>query len=61
MYRLASATGETSRAAEMRAHIEYRMVQIETESTLQILPLRKLVAVQVGSGFLALNAIASDY
>jgi hypothetical protein len=61
MYRLATAIGESGRAAEMREHIEHRMVQIETESTIQILPLRKLVAVQVGSGFLALNAIASDY
>ena len=60
MYRLATAIGESGRAAEMCEHIEHRMAQIETESTLQILPLRKLVAVQVGSGLLALNTIASD-
>jgi len=60
MYRLASATGETSRAAEMRAHIEGRMAQIEAEGTLQILPLRKLVAIQTGSGLLALNALTTD-
>ena len=60
MYRLATAIGETGRAVEMRAHIEDRMAQIGAEGTLHILPLRKLVAIQAGSGFLALNAIASD-
>jgi len=60
MYRLATAIGETGRAAEMREHIEDRMAQIETGGTLHILPLRKLVAIQAGSGMLALNAMASD-
>jgi hypothetical protein len=58
MYRLATAIGETNRAAEMRAHIEGRMAQIETESTLQILPLRKLVAIQAGSGLLTLQSLS---
>ena len=44
----------------MRTHIEERMAQIEAEGTLQILPLRKLVAIQTGSGLLALNALATD-
>ena len=60
MYRLATAIGETARATEMRAHIEDRMAQIDAEGTLQILPLWKLVAIQVGSGILALNTISSD-
>jgi hypothetical protein len=60
MYRLVTAIGETNRAAEMHAHIEGRMAQIETEGTLQILPLRKLVAIQTGSGLLALNALTTD-
>jgi hypothetical protein len=60
MYRLATAIGETARAAEMRAHIEERMAQIEAEGTLQILPLQKLVALQTGSGLLALQALIGD-
>jgi hypothetical protein len=60
MCRLATTIGETIRAAEMRAHIENRMAQIEAEGTLQILPLQKLVAIQAGSGILALNTMASD-
>jgi len=55
LYRLATAIGETARAAEMRTHIEDRMAQIETEGTIQILPLRKLVAIQAGSALLGLR------
>ena len=44
----------------MRTHIEERMAQIETEGTLQILPLQKLVAIQTGSGLLALTALTGD-
>jgi hypothetical protein len=60
MYRLAREIGEEGRAEEMRAHISERMAQINAESTLQILPLRKLVAIQAGSGLLALTAAAND-
>jgi hypothetical protein len=56
MYRLATAISEKGRAEEMREHITERMAQIETESTLHILPLQKLVAIQAGSGLLALQA-----
>jgi hypothetical protein len=57
LYRLASALGENARALAMRTHIEERMTQIESEGMLQILPLRQLVSLQVGSGLLALQAI----
>jgi hypothetical protein len=60
LYRLAMAVGEKDRAEEMRMHIVERMAQIEGESTLQILPLRKLVAIQAGSSLLALGAAAND-
>lgn len=60
MYRLAGEVGEEDRAEEMRAHITERMVQITAESTLRILPLKKLVAIQAGSGLLGLTATTSD-
>ncbi len=60
MYRLATAIGEEGRAEEMRQHITERMGQIDAESTIQILPLKKLVALQAGSGLLALTATAND-
>jgi hypothetical protein len=60
MYRLAREIGEESRTEEMRAHITERMEQIATESTLHILPLQKLVAIQAGSSLLALSATAND-
>jgi len=60
LYRLATAIGERDRATVMRTHIEERMAQIETEGTLQILPLQKLVAIQTGSGLLALQTFTGD-
>lgn len=60
MYRLAKEIGEETRAEEMRAHITTRVEQMNTESSLQILPLKKLVALQAGSGLLALNALTND-
>jgi hypothetical protein len=60
MFRLAREIGEEGRAQEMRAHITERMAQIDAENALQILPLRKLVAIQVGSSLLALTATATD-
>ncbi len=59
LYRLAKEMGEESRAEEMRVHIAERMEQISAESTLQILPLKKLVAIQTGSSLLALAAITN--
>ncbi|MBI3248991.1 MAG: hypothetical protein HYZ50_21015 [Deltaproteobacteria bacterium] len=60
LYRLATAIGEASRAEEMRQHITARMSQIDAESTIQILPLRKLVAIQAGSSLLALSGRTTD-
>ena len=60
LYRLAKEIGEEGRAEEMRMHITERMEQISAESTLQILPLKKLVAIQAGSSLLALAATAND-
>jgi hypothetical protein len=60
LYRLAAAVGEEGRAEEMRGHITERMAQIETESMLHILPLKKLVAIQAGSSLLGLTARAND-
>jgi hypothetical protein len=54
LYRLATAIGEEGRAEEMQAHITERMAQIDVEGALHILPLRKLVAIQAGSGLLAM-------
>jgi hypothetical protein len=60
MHRMATTIGEKSRAEEMRGHITERMAQIDAESTLHILPLPKLVAIQAGSGLLALAATIND-
>jgi hypothetical protein len=60
MYRLAREVGEEGRAVEIRTHVEERMAQISAESTICILPLKKLVAIQAGSGLLAMTAGASD-
>ena len=54
VYRLAKEGGEEGRAAEIRGHIEQQIEQLTAKSTLQVLPLKKLVAVQVGSGLLAM-------
>jgi hypothetical protein len=55
VYRLAKDAGERVRADEIRARLEERIRQIEAESDIVILALKKLVAVQVGSGLLALQ------
>lgn len=60
LYRLAATINKRERAADMRSHIQERMSQIEAEGTLQILPLQKLVSLQVGSGLLALQALTGD-
>jgi hypothetical protein len=60
MYRLAREGGEEKRAEEIRAHVEERMAQISAESTICILPLKKLVAIQAGSGLLAMMARAAE-
>ena len=56
VYRLAKDAGEEGQANEIRAQVEERMQQIEAESDIVILPIKKLVAVQTGSGLLALQA-----
>lgn len=60
MYRMATAIGEEGRAEDIRGHMTERMAQMSAESTLHILPLKKLVAIQAGSGLLALTATAND-
>ena len=59
MYRLAEEVGEEGRAEEIRAHVAERMAQISAESTIDILPLKKLVAIQAGGGLLAMQATAN--
>ncbi len=56
VYRLARDAGERARADEIRAQIEERIGRIEAESNMVIVPLKNLVAVQAGSGLLALQA-----
>lgn len=56
VYRLAKTIGEEERAQEIRSHLEEIMERISAESDIRILPLRKLVAVQAGSGLLAMAA-----
>jgi hypothetical protein len=46
--------GEEGRAQEIRFHLEEIMGRISAESHIRILPLQKLVAVQAGSGLLAM-------
>jgi hypothetical protein len=55
MSRLAEAIGEGERARELRGHLKEIMHRIDTESHIHILPLRRLVAVQAGSGLLAMR------
>jgi hypothetical protein len=54
VYRLAKEVGEEGRAEEIRTQVAERMAQISAESTICILPLKKLVAIQAGSGLLAM-------
>jgi len=60
VYRLASDAGERTRADDIRARLEELIRQLEAESAIVMLPLKKLVAVQVGSGLLALQAQAAE-
>jgi zinc carboxypeptidase len=53
--RIAELMGERPLAAEVRARVAELMADIEREGTLQVLPLRPLVAVQAGAGLLALT------
>jgi hypothetical protein len=54
VYRLAKEIGEEERAQEVRCQVAERMAQMRAESQLCVLPLKRLVAVQAGSGLLAL-------
>lgn len=56
VYRLALEAGEKGRAEEIRLQVVEQMAQISAESHISVLPLKTLVAVQVGSGLLALTA-----
>ena len=56
VYRLAVARGSEEVARVVRRRLEEICGQIESQSDLQVLPLRKLVAVQVGCGLHALAA-----
>jgi hypothetical protein len=56
VYRLAQDIGEEGRATEIRAHVEEHLARINAESEISILPLKKLVAIQAGSGLLATQA-----
>jgi zinc carboxypeptidase len=56
-YRLAGELGETGRADEIRAKVEAGMKRITDEGRLEVLPLEKLVRVQMEALFLALRAL----
>jgi hypothetical protein len=56
VYRLAVARGSEDVVRIVRRRLEEICGQIETQSDLQVVPLRKLVAIQVGSGLHALAA-----
>ena len=56
LYRLAQGIGAEDRAREIRSQIEEVMAKIEAASNMRVLPLRPLVAVQAGSGLLAMAA-----
>jgi len=56
VYRLAVARGSEEVARNVRRRLEDICAQIDNQGRLQILPLRKLVAVQVASGLHALAA-----
>lgn len=56
VYRLAKEAGDEGHANEIRAQVEERIQHLEVESDIVILPLKKLVSVQAGSGLLALHA-----
>ena len=60
VYRLAQEAGEASRADEIRAEVQRRIERLEVDSNIEVLPLKKLVAVQVGSGLLAMLHAQSD-
>ncbi len=54
VYRLAVMTGARRHAGEMEAYLERHMGDVERESALSVLPIRPLVAVQAGTGLLAM-------
>ncbi|TMA53482.1 MAG: hypothetical protein E6J75_15300 [Deltaproteobacteria bacterium] len=56
VYRLAGMVGEPVLADALEAHLGELTARLERESSLVVLPLRPLVAVQAGAGLLALAA-----
>src|SRR5207244_11731897 len=56
VYRLAGMVGEPVLADALEAHLGELTARLERESSLVVLPLRPLAAVQAGAGLLALAA-----
>lgn len=54
VYRLAQAGDEAGQAGEIRGEVLRRIERLEADSNIEVLPLKKLIAVQVGSGLLAM-------
>jgi hypothetical protein len=54
VYRLAVMTGERRLADDIEAYLARHMADVERESALAVLPIRPLVAVQAGTGLLAM-------
>lgn len=54
VFRLANTAGEHARAAEIQDFLTEFMCTLTAESHFQVLPLKKLVTVQAGSGLLAM-------
>jgi hypothetical protein len=54
VYRLAVMTGASREAADIEAQLARQMRDVERESALSVLPIRPLVAVQAGTGLLAM-------
>ena len=60
VYRLAQAGSEAGQAEEIRGEVQRRIERLEADSNIEVLPLKKLVAVQVGSGLLAMLHAQGD-
>jgi hypothetical protein len=60
VYRIAEMVGDQARAAALHTRVAALAADLERESGLQVLPLRPLVAVQAGTGLLALASVAGQ-
>jgi hypothetical protein len=54
VYRLAAMTGAHGDATAIEAYLTRHLGDVERESALAVLPIRPLVAVQAGTGLLAM-------